>query len=247
MAGIIKVLKSSFYIISHHISFQKWVNVGNIVSCENYVDDASQKKIVSPSSNEFKLEINTETAAQQGFDIAQDNASCNKTDVQLPKKGFVSQDLVIPLVGVDAALQCIDNLQGVGASEVKHAEGSKPSPFLEDLEISMDQLKFSDSAINASDEMHVEKSHHIITKEDGVNVDHVESSSSSSSVVLQHSTPQDFLVSVPTRELAEADPFIVTNSHVRKDNSNTEHEDKRISIAATFDETIDEGIKRPSE
>jgi hypothetical protein len=34
---------------------------------------------------------------------------------------------------------------------------------------------------------------------------------------------------------------------VRKDNSNTEHEDKRISIAATFDETIDEGIKRPSE
>jgi hypothetical protein len=32
MAGVIEVLNSSFYIICHCVSFQKWVNVGNIVS-----------------------------------------------------------------------------------------------------------------------------------------------------------------------------------------------------------------------
>jgi hypothetical protein len=217
----------------------------NLYTRENYADDSSQKKIVLPSYNGFKLEINAESAAQQGFFIAQDNASCNKTDIQLPEKDFVSQDLVKPLVSIDAALPFIENFQRVGASEVKHTEGSKPSPLLEDLEISMDQLKFSDSALIASDEMHVENSQHIVTKEDMVNEDHVKASSSS--VVLQHSTPQDFLVSFPTRELAEADPFTAAISHVQKDSSNTLHEEKIISIAANFDETIDEGTKRPSE
>jgi hypothetical protein len=32
VAGVIEVLNSSFYIISHRVSFRKWVNVGNIVS-----------------------------------------------------------------------------------------------------------------------------------------------------------------------------------------------------------------------
>jgi hypothetical protein len=32
VAGVIKVLNSSFYIISHRVSVRKWVNVGNIVS-----------------------------------------------------------------------------------------------------------------------------------------------------------------------------------------------------------------------
>lgn len=232
----------------------------NSITLEDHVNGSSQKQIVSTPYNDLKLEINAESAAHRSVDIALDNSSCSKTDVvKLLKKDFVSQDPVIPTAGVDAVLQRTENLQDKDASETKHTERSKPSP-VEDVEISMNQLKFSDSnIINCSDGMHVVTSQRIFTEEDVDNVDHVKVSSSP--VALQVATPQDSLVSVPTRELAADDLFTGPIGHVQKNNSNMDslnqvksvirddvvHEHNGISIVTDIDEIVDVGMTSQSE